>query len=179
MAHPVLVISGQDLPLNFNSGGSAFQATFAVIGSSAADIENFDAGPVSTDPFEINWELTEGDEALIRCEVQATPDGCSKFFYLRVLRLVDIADILTPNDDGTNDTWTLDINDSFDDLNFVLSIYGRNGARIVDKVSFEGEYTWDGAGCPDGVYFYVLESGDNAGDVILPTLRGAITLLRN
>ena len=79
-------------------------------------------------------------------------------------KIVDVAigrefkayNVFTPNGDGKNDTFTLDIpNDNCDDTFLKISIYNRWSKLVYESNS--PNFAWEGSGFPAGVYFYRVE----------------------
>jgi len=72
---------------------------------------------------------------------------------------VKIPNVITPNGDGVNDTWSIEHIEDFP--NSLVVIYNRWG-NIVWKASNNG-LQWDGTNyrngelLPDGTYFYVID----------------------
>jgi gliding motility-associated-like protein len=62
----------------------------------------------------------------------------------------------SPNDDGKNDTFTVDGIDSFPGNEVI--IYNRWGNQIYRKKEYDNSWdgTWEGKQLPDGTYWYVL-----------------------
>ncbi len=92
---------------------------------------------------------------------------------------LDVANVITPNGDGMNDTWKVVSNCDITEFN--LRIYNRWGQLVFS--SNQVNIAWDGTvfGSPaaDGVYFYELEFKDTViVDVDREDFRGSITLIR-
>jgi len=108
--------------------------------------------------------------------------GCDTFYTIEVLiKPVDlfIPNVITPNSDGTNDTFIISENnqsggggedgrksvsafeyESYDVLNLYyerseLHIFNRWGRIVYTSNDYQND--WDGGKLPDGVYFYVLK----------------------
>jgi len=81
-----------------------------------------------------------------------------------------IPEIYTPNGDGQNDAWLVVMPDGVDKGEY--TIFNRLGGKV-----YEGDTMtpWDGTGCPDGAYFYVLRYTQNGAEKVK---KGAITILR-
>jgi len=83
-----------------------------------------------------------------------------------------IADLLTPNGDGVNDTWLIEGLSLIDGC--TVSIFNRWGNKLYETTSYQNE--WDGTKngklLPDGAYFYVIECD---GEV---SYKGPVTLMR-
>lgn len=106
-----------------------------------------------------------------------------------------IPNVITPNGDGVNDTFVIDIDDGsgeegggetfkngsddIPDLNEyyisnTLVIFNRWGQQLFEANNYEND--WDGEDLVDGAYFYVLKcEGQYRDDVY----KGSITILRN
>lgn len=82
-----------------------------------------------------------------------------------------IPEIYTPNGDGVNDDWNILIPENATGF---VSIYNRSGGKV-----YEGDVRerWNGFGCPDGPYFYVLKYKADA-DAQEKYIKGAVTILR-
>lgn len=81
-----------------------------------------------------------------------------------------IPEIYTPNGDGQNDNWLVVMPDGVEKGEY--TIFNRLGGKV-----YEGDTLtpWDGSGCPDGAYFYVLRYFQNDREVVK---KGAITIIR-
>jgi gliding motility-associated-like protein len=95
--------------------------------------------------------------------VDANPIGC-----------IDPVNTFSPNDDNYNDTWVIDNVSLYP--NIKMHIYNKWGNLIFKE---ENGYTpWDGKFngkvLPAGVYFFILELGDDENEV----LKGNITLIK-
>lgn len=108
-----------------------------------------------------------------------TNEGCvgdSVIIEVNVLPDIDAAgdpfipEIYTPNGDGQNDNWLVVMPDGVEKGDY--TIFNRLGGKV-----YEGDTLtpWDGTGCPDGAYFYVLRYSQNDREVVK---KGAITIIR-
>lgn len=114
--------------------------------------------------------------------IQYVPDPntkyCGKdtfFYYIKVGSRTDTARVVidikcdtsnsgpfkvyngfTPNDDGKNDTFTIDGLDNFPENELI--IYNRWGSQVFRKKNYDNSWdgTWDGNKLPDGTYYYIL-----------------------
>lgn len=81
--------------------------------------------------------------------------------------LVNIPNVFTPNEDGINDTWNVEIKGATD---VHYDIYNRWGNLIhQNEINTQNYLQWDGrttAGepCSVGVYYYVVEYTDKKGE---------------
>ena len=106
-------------------------------------------------------------------------EGCSALDTVRVTvkenveNVLFIPNVLTPNNDGKNDTWFIRN----------VELFPRNRVRILNRwgdVVYQSEYymnTWDGSfgggKLPAGTYYYILDLGDNWG-----VFKGDVTIIR-
>lgn len=86
-----------------------------------------------------------------------------------------IPDIFTPNSDGVNDTWKIQLTGAKNNLNdYELQIYNKNGVQIYHSLLVE---QWnglcEGKEAADGTYWYIITSPEGK------NYKGAITLIRN
>lgn len=89
-----------------------------------------------------------------------------------------IPNIFSPNNDQVNDLFVINFDtDIYQSLNG--SIWNRWGAKLGEFDGKKGVW-WDGksegSSCPDGVYFYIINSIDISGGV--KTYQGTITIMR-
>lgn len=86
-----------------------------------------------------------------------------------VVEGIELANIFTPNKDGVNDSYELDLK-RIDARK--ATIVNRWGNKILEETTFmKWDGTFEGANCPDGVYFLKLELEDR-------TLTETIQLIR-
>jgi len=81
-----------------------------------------------------------------------------------------IPEIYTPNGDGQNDVWLVVMPDGVEKGDY--TIFNRLGGKVHEGDTLS---PWDGTGCPDGPYFYVLRYMQNDAEKVK---KGAITILR-
>ena len=101
----------------------------------------------------------------IYTEQFTTAGGCDSLVYLE-LSVTDcaadfeISNIVTPNDDGQNDTWK--ISDPTQVAGCTVTIYNRWGQPVFESTEYQNEWggTKDGEPLPDGVYFYSIKCSD-------------------
>jgi gliding motility-associated-like protein len=98
-------------------------------------------------------------------ELFPSASGCDSLVHLE-LTVSDcegpfiISNILTPNDDGQNDTWKISDYTKIAGCN--VSIYNRWGQSVYQTTDYQNDWsgTKDGEPLPDGVYFYSILCGD-------------------
>lgn len=105
--------------------------------------------------------------------------GCadSVAFTVNVDRRLDVVPerAFTPNNDGNNDTWYIEKMDLYPDCR--LTIFNRQGITIYEQENYSNLQPWDGTAngnfVPPGVYFYLINCGEEAG-----SQTGSITIIR-
>ncbi|MCC6460570.1 MAG: gliding motility-associated C-terminal domain-containing protein [Saprospiraceae bacterium] len=81
-----------------------------------------------------------------------------------------IPELITPNGDGTNDLWDIKVDNTVDNPEgYNIMLFNRYGAQIYTGALLA---PFDGTGCPDGPYIWVLTSptGEKS--------RGTVTIIR-
>jgi gliding motility-associated-like protein len=90
------------------------------------------------------------------------PNGCvgTDTVLVTVLPEINITSGFTPNGDGYNDTWQIDLIDLFPEC--TVEIYNRWGELLFRSVGYgtpwDGRY--NGGVVPVGTYYYVIELND-------------------
>jgi gliding motility-associated-like protein len=103
-----------------------------------------------------------------------TASGCDSLSILE-LSVIDcefqISNILTPNDDGQNDTWR--VSDLTKIVDCKVTIYNRWGEPVFETTNYQNDWggTREGEPLPDGVYFYAIKCSNQE-------YTGSINLLR-
>jgi gliding motility-associated-like protein len=111
-------------------------------------------------------------------DVQIFYQGCSNsrsFSVIETENPIDptesIMNLITPNGDGFNDTWLIDLN-AYGPAK--VAVYSRNGRQVFSANDYQNN--WDGRfngnPLPEGTYYYMIEAAD--GKVI----KGPISILR-
>ena len=92
------------------------------------------------------FSTSTGCDSIVRLEVSV--NDCSLPF--------EISNILTPNDDGQNDTWKISDYTQISGCN--VMIYNRWGQAVYETTDYQNEWggTKDGELLPDGVYYYSI-----------------------
>ncbi len=126
------------------------------------------------------WELASGlNEAIIRVDISVSIGACSEVFtiFLVVKKLLSIPDIISPNGDGLNDTWAIQILEGAGNLNeYVVEVYHRQGACVLgctQPLSLEEAVSRGWYDLADGPYFYIIRREND--DFMLS---GPVTLVR-
>jgi len=106
-------------------------------------------------------------------------EGCqtSLSYTVNVDRSLDVEpdQAFTPNGDGRHDIWYVERMDLFPDCK--LTLYDRLGSKLHEIENYSNANGWDGTingkVMPEGVYFYLIDCGVEAG-----TKTGSITIIR-
>ena len=91
---------------------------------------------------------------------------------------VTIPNVFTPNGDGINDVFEIQVNGSIEEFinDFYMSsslvIFDRWGRQMYESNNYQND--WKGEGCPDGVYFYYLKCNGRFKD---DKFAGSVTIL--
>jgi gliding motility-associated-like protein len=108
-------------------------------------------------------------------------NGCESVDFINidfVNCLVNVPNIITPNGDGINDEWIIDL----DQPQFYQAIvYNRSGRKVYQSndnaLGWDGTNSQSGEPCPEGTYFYVIQVNDFEGGLI--ENQGNLTILRD
>ena len=93
---------------------------------------------------------------------------------------LQVANVITPNDDGMNDTWKVSSDCKIRE--FSLHIYNRWGQLVFysSNINIAWDGTVNGVPASDGIYYYELEFLDTVVvDVDNEEFKGSITLIRD
>ncbi len=110
----------------------------------------------------------------IYTDTLSTASGCDSVLVLELSVLdceFEISNILTPNDDGQNDTWK--VSDVSKIAGCDVKIYNRWGEMVYNTNDYNNQWggTRNNEPLPDGVYFYSIKCSDKE-------YTGEINLLR-
>jgi gliding motility-associated-like protein len=105
--------------------------------------------------------------------------GCESTaeFTVTVDRSLDVIPekAFTPNNDGNNDTWYIEKMDLYPDCR--LTLFNRQGIKIYEEEDYSNLQPWNGttsgSAVPAGVYFYLIDCGEEAG-----RQTGSVTIIR-
>lgn len=133
-------------------------------GLNNSNISNPIANPEETTTYVVKVISEQGCEALDTVVVNISKD----------YKLI-VSNIITPDGNGSNDTWVVSNIESFKDESHV-KVYSRWGKEVFSKDGYNNDWAGvEGADIlPDGTYYYII-SFDRSDTVY----RGAITILRN
>jgi gliding motility-associated-like protein len=110
-------------------------------------------------------------------EMFQTAGGCDSLVTLQLTvldcqALLEISNVCTPNDDGSNDTWK--VSDLKQIEGCTVQIFNRWGQLMFETKDYQNDWagTKDGEVLPDGVYYYVISCEEDRG------YKGPINLMR-
>ena len=83
-----------------------------------------------------------------------------------------IAEVITPNGDGMNDTWQMFLPGIADPMDYEVLVFNRTGGKVAALVPPNQD--WDGGSLPDGVYWWVLRDRRDGREL----LSGGLTVRR-
>lgn len=122
-------------------------------------------------------KLTNGD--MVTCTISATGSCVAPKTSMPINMVVTkpveakIPNTFTPNGDGVNDTWDIDVLSGYPDC--LVNIYDRYGSLVFTSKGYSKPWngTLNGKPVPTGTYYYVIDLGD-----INQKLSGSITVIR-
>ena len=111
--------------------------------------------------------------------VVTTNAGCTVTteYTVHVDRSLDVEPqtIFSPNGDGQNDTWLINKMDLYPDCR--MTLFNRQGVKVFEQENYTNGNPWGGTSqgqiVPAGVYFYLINCGDEAGQQT-----GSVTIVR-
>lgn len=128
---------------------------------------SFIANPVATPLVTTDYILTV-----------TNANGCTDMDTVKITVESDfnfmVANMVTPNGDGYNDTWYVENIELYPDNE--VAIFDRNGQEVFRTTSYANTWdgTYSGSSVPDGTYYYVIKFNDTG-----KTLKGSVTILRS
>jgi gliding motility-associated-like protein len=166
---PVAVTLDTDLPLA--------RGTTIKLNATGAEQYQWEEGPgiiAGSSTNELTVRPTQGYSYVVS---GANAEGCerSASFFVSIdgSYALDPTNILTPDQDGKNDTWVVWNIHIFEGNR--VSVYDRAGKQVFSMKDYANDWTGTYQGSPlaNGVYFYVIEPG--AG---IKPLKGSLTIIR-
>ncbi|MCP4442229.1 MAG: gliding motility-associated C-terminal domain-containing protein [Aureispira sp.] len=124
--------------------------------------DNTIASPLETTTFIVNIENIEGCIVVDTVLVEVEP-----------VTEVLVPNVLTPNNDGKNDTWYIKNIDLFDTRS--VKIVNRWGDIVFEAKVYQNNFNGEFAGgkLPAGTYYYILDLGEDLG-----IHKGPVTIIR-
>ena len=87
-----------------------------------------------------------------------SPQGCTSTDQVSiiVLNCFDPKNAFTPNGDGINDTWMVNLGDCFTKAR--VEVFNRYGGKVYESSAYRNDWnvTYKGDPLPDGTYYYVI-----------------------
>ncbi|MEJ8800594.1 Ig-like domain-containing protein [Pontibacter sp. H249] len=154
----ITIISGQIAQL-VAKGGVTYKWSPAD-GLSNPDIADPVASPEQTTTYTVT--ITTADGCIITDEVTVT-----------VLPAIKIANALTLNGDGVNETWFIENIEHYPDCH--IEVFTRWGAKVFESVGYREPWdgTYQGVKLPMAAYYYIIKLNKNENPI-----SGSITLIK-
>ncbi|NOZ08024.1 MAG: gliding motility-associated C-terminal domain-containing protein, partial [FCB group bacterium] len=113
-------------------------------------------------PIQSGYQLNSNNEAaLVSFAISPAANGCdgpADTVSIKVLPAANdifIPEAMTPNNDGTNDTWLITLADHIDARDYVLELFNRSGGKVLSMNPLRND--WNAELLPDGVYWWLLK----------------------
>ncbi|MCC8410150.1 PKD domain-containing protein [Mucilaginibacter sp. UR6-1] len=121
----------------------------------------------------LNPNITLNADMSYRLIVTSASCSVTKIVNVKVHQQLTIPNTFTPNGDGINDTWNIDLLKSFPDC--VITVVNRNGSKVFTSVGYQTPWngTINGNQLPAGTYYYTLDLKDGS-----KLYTGYLTLLK-
>lgn len=152
--------------------------TFTASSQPTISIYTWQFGEGTSRPSSANETFTYSQPGTYIIQVSAPPcsDTASRQVVVIAPALINIPTVFSPNQDGVNDTWGIELRGSVKSLRW--QIYDRWGVLIAQGNSATARWdgTKNGQACPEGAYIFLLELEILSGEKL--TRSGTITLLR-
>ena len=170
--HPYITVSAGSY-VNIPFGGTTqLQGTGGITyswsppdGLSDPNISNPIARPLET----TNYTLTA-----------TSAEGC-RFFSSVIVNVIDsifVPNTFTPNGDGINDTWQINLIDNFPKAN--IKVFDRWGQRVFNTIGYPASKRWDGTyngrKLPASTYYYTISLSVDTEKERIKT--GSVTIIR-
>ena len=127
-----------------------------------------------SDPTIANPIANPSESQLYTLQV-TNENGCSDTASIKIIvtESIIIPDAITPNNDGYNDIWRIDLIEEFPQS--VVEVYNRWGQLVFRSVGYAEKFngTHNGKDLPVGTYYYVIDLGAD-----MPKYTGPITIMR-
>lgn len=119
-------------------------------------------------PFTYQWDQGLGNDSIVSVSPMVPTvytvsilDTCGNESAVAVYTVVnecpvDVSNVITPNGDGINDFLVFKNIEMYPGSKLV--VYNRWGGIVYENSSYSNN--WDGAGCAEGTYFYILEQAE-------------------
>jgi gliding motility-associated-like protein len=141
---PVTVLEGNSVTLNASAGGH--NLSYKWVPSTGLDHDDV-LSPQSSPSEETEYRLTVTSQE--GCQATATVS-------VKVLKLLVIPNVFSPNGDGQNDTWEIKYLNQYP--NNTVEIFDRYGQKVYSSVGYttpwDGRYK--GSNLSEGTYYYII-----------------------
>lgn len=136
-----------------------------------------------TPPYSFNWSNGVQDSVAYNLHqgvyniTVRDNNWCSEYETITLESVYDRcivpATVITPNNDGKNDTWRILYIENYD--NPEIYVYDRNGVIVFESTGYSTEWdgTYSGKELPVGSYFYVIRLNNDSED-----LHGVVDIVR-
>ena len=117
---------------------------------------------------------SNGCDSLVTLNLSVLPGGASGCVCIPM-----IPNAITPNGDGINDKWVISYQNCIRRVS--VSVYNRYGNLVYHSDDYKNDWegTYKSKPCPDGTYYYVIQTIDpNRNRIYEQVMRGNITILR-
>ncbi|MEL6732442.1 MAG: gliding motility-associated C-terminal domain-containing protein [Bacteroidota bacterium] len=181
LSTPFEIVSGEEFAVSFEVVSTeTVTVDWEWMGNSADLGDDFMNSGTSENFTEVfNLEENTEETTVVFTATINTP-LCSENVTFSVLVLNElplIPNILTPNDDGFNDTWEIIYNPPANQVvsDTEVKIYNRQGVCVcgcTETFTLADAVNWDGANLPSGPYWYVITRPERAPKT------GSLTILR-
>ncbi|PLW94993.1 MAG: hypothetical protein C0592_01145 [Marinilabiliales bacterium] len=130
----------------------------------------FGDGTNSSDPPVVTHEYTTDGLFTVWLYVESA-NGCRDSAYVNVEILAEpyFYNIITPNGDGRNDTYTVENGER---LHNQLTVFNRWGKKIFEAIDYDN--SWDGGDFADGTYYVIYLYGNELEN----EYHGTVTIIR-
>ncbi|MES2132737.1 MAG: LamG-like jellyroll fold domain-containing protein [Bacteroidota bacterium] len=118
---------------------------------------------------------TTPDDDITYILMVSSVNGCvaGDTIFVKTLKDLVIANYMSPNDDGQNDTWKVSVPSLIKDYSIaIIDSYGKTVYSKTDNYSNDFDGKLGGQDLPDGVYYYFIKDGNTT------KYKGSITLTK-
>jgi gliding motility-associated-like protein len=167
-------------PLNVTFNNTSSSAGTSTVGSTT--IWSFGNGTSATTtlniPVATTYTAPGTYTVLLAVKKGECFDTASKVIKVELPSKLEIPNVFTPNNDGSNDVFFLKVS-SITEIEAV--IYDRWGNKVHEVISQTGNIGWDGKSltgedCPSGTYFYIIKASGKDGQTY--EQKGNVSLYR-
>jgi gliding motility-associated-like protein len=138
----IVMINGDVVQIAATAGPGTYLWTPST-GLSSPTVLQPNASPTQTTDYTLTATSTQG------CVSQDV-------VKVTVLNCVEPMDAFTPNGDGVNDKWLVNLRACY--TKAVVEVFNRYGNRVFRSENYQNDWDgrWEGKALPDGTYYYVI-----------------------